>query len=194
LFYFWLDLQKSPLSNLTCLKFTNSTYLLHGTARLIWNWTLPFELPCARTLENSNQGKKEKEKRKKEIMCVIEAKLLGRQVIKCSQKPISCPLLSGGVLFFFFFDNPGCPGQLTCITTNPRIHWTPCKINRQVRYREGDMRAQKKSNLDAEKKNKSLPWPLGHDLKCGECFFPLMRMCRPPATTSSWLHGIINCD
>jgi len=63
---------------------------------------LPFELPCARTLENSNQGKKEKEKRKKEIMCVIEAKLLGRQVIKCSQKPISCPLLSGGVLFFFF--------------------------------------------------------------------------------------------
>jgi hypothetical protein len=56
-----------------------------------------------------------KEEEKKEIMGVIEAKLLGRQVIKCSQKPISCPLL-------------------------------------------------------------------------------LMRMCRPPATTSSWLHGIINCD
>jgi len=44
---------------------------------------------------------RKKKKKKKEIMCVIEAKLLGRQVIKCSQKPISCPLLSGGVLFYF---------------------------------------------------------------------------------------------
>jgi hypothetical protein len=36
---------------------------------------------------------------------------------------------------FFYFDNPGCPGQLTRTTTNPRIHWTLCKPSRQVRHR-----------------------------------------------------------
>jgi len=38
---------------------------------------------------------------------------------------------------FFFFGNPGCPGQLTRTTTNPRTHWTPCKPSRQVRHRAG---------------------------------------------------------
>jgi len=39
---------------------------------------------------------------------------------------------------FFFFDNPGCPGQLTRTTTNPRAYWTSCKPNRKVRHRRGD--------------------------------------------------------
>jgi hypothetical protein len=36
---------------------------------------------------------------------------------------------------FLYFDNPGCPGQLTCTTTNSRIHWISCKPSRQVRHR-----------------------------------------------------------
>ena len=26
------------------------------------------------------------------------------------------------LIYIYFFDNPGCPGQLTRTTTNPRIH------------------------------------------------------------------------
>jgi len=43
-----------------------------------------------------------------------------------------------GIWDFFFFDNLGCPGQLTRTTTNSRAYWTSCKPNRQVRYRGGD--------------------------------------------------------
>jgi len=43
-----------------------------------------------------------------------------------------------GYMRLFFFDNLGCPGQLTRTTTNPRAYWTSCKPNRQVRYRGGD--------------------------------------------------------
>jgi hypothetical protein len=68
-------------------------------------------------------------------------------------------------IMFFFIYNPGCPGQLTRTTTNPRIHWTPCKSSKQVRHCGGDRRAHRESNLGVEVRN-SLPRPLGHDLKC----------------------------
>jgi hypothetical protein len=67
------------------------------------------------------------------------------------------------IFFLFFFDNPGCPIQLTRTMINPRAHWTPYKPNEQVRHRVGDMHAQKVSNLGVEKGNKSF-LPLGHDL------------------------------
>ena len=38
----------------------------------------------------------------------------------------------------FFFDNPGCPGQLTRTTTNPSAYWTSCKPSRQVRHCRDD--------------------------------------------------------
>jgi hypothetical protein len=38
----------------------------------------------------------------------------------------------------FFFYNLECPGQLMHTTTNPRTHWTSCKLSRHVRYREND--------------------------------------------------------
>jgi hypothetical protein len=45
----------------------------------------------------------------------------------------------------FFLYSPGCPGQLTRTTTNPRTYWTPCKPSRQVKHRRDNMRAQKES-------------------------------------------------
>ena len=61
----------------------------------------------------------------------------------------------------FFFGNPGCPGQLTRTTTNPRTHWTPCKPSRQVRYRGDDRRARWDSN-PGDKDKKTLSLLLGH--------------------------------
>jgi len=62
---------------------------------------------------------------------------------------------------FFFLGNPGCPGQLTRATTNPRTHWTPCKPSRQVRHHGGDRRACWGSNL-GERGKETLPLPLSH--------------------------------
>jgi hypothetical protein len=66
---------------------------------------------------------------------------------------------------FFFFGNPGCPGQLTRTTTNPRTHWTPCKPSRQVRHRGGDRRARWGSN-PGDRGKETLPLPLGHKPRC----------------------------
>jgi hypothetical protein len=67
--------------------------------------------------------------------------------------------------FFFFFFNLGCPDQLTPITTNPRIHWTPCKPSRQVRHRGGDRRARWDSN-PGDRGKETLPLPLGQKPRC----------------------------
>jgi hypothetical protein len=67
--------------------------------------------------------------------------------------------------FFFFFDNPGCPDQLTCTSINLWTHWTPYKPSGQVKHRRDDKHAQKGSNPDTEKENKTFP-PLNHKLKC----------------------------
>jgi hypothetical protein len=55
-------------------------------------------------------------------------------------------LFSGIGMAIFFFDNPGCPGQLARTTTIPRVYWTSCKPSRQVRHRGGDRRAHGELN------------------------------------------------
>jgi hypothetical protein len=67
--------------------------------------------------------------------------------------------------FSFFFGNPGCSGQLTRTTTNPRTHWTPCKPSRQVRHRGDDRRARWGSN-PGDRGKETLPLPLGHKPRC----------------------------
>lgn len=93
-----------------------------------------------------------------------------------------CPRIYG-----FFFYNPGCLGQFTSTTINPWIHWTPCKLNGQIRYRGGDMHAQKGSNPDAEKKNKALP-PLGHELKCRIYLFLPTTIQEEKGNKKTWKH------
>jgi len=66
---------------------------------------------------------------------------------------------------FFFFDNLGCPGQLTRTTTNPRTHWTSCKPSRQVRHRGGDRRACWGLNPGCIGRE-ILPRPLGYKPRC----------------------------
>ena len=67
--------------------------------------------------------------------------------------------------FFFFFYNPGCPGQLMRTTTNSRTHWTPCKHSRQVRHRVGNRRARWGLNQGCRDRE-TLPRPLGHKPRC----------------------------
>ena len=76
-------------------------------------------------------------------------------------------------IFFFFY--PGCPGQLTRTTTNLRTHWTPCKLSRQVRHREGDRRARWGSN-PGDRGKETLHLPLGHKPQCF-FFFLLFLIC-----------------
>ena len=66
--------------------------------------------------------------------------VLGRMCLQCLMRSVTCYVL------FFFFGNPGYPGQFTCTTTNSRTHWTPCKPSRQVRHRGGDRRVRWGSN------------------------------------------------
>ena len=65
----------------------------------------------------------------------------------------------------FFYYLRECAGQLARTTTNPTIHWTPCKPNRHVKHRGGDRHAHKDSNLGAAGEDKPLP-PLGQDPQC----------------------------
>jgi hypothetical protein len=64
-----------------------------------------------------------------------------------------------------FFYNPGCPGQLTRTTTNPRTHWILCKPSRLVRHHGGDRRAHWDLNPGCRGKE-TLPRPLGHKPRC----------------------------
>jgi len=83
-----------------------------------------------------------------------------------------------GTMFFcyfqfdssFFFGNPGCPGQLTRTTTNPRTHWTPCKPSRQVRHRGGNKYVRWDSN-PCDRGKETLPLPLGHKPRCFSIWF-----------------------
>jgi len=70
----------------------------------------------------------------------------------------------------FFFYNPWYSGQLTRITTNPRIHWTPCKPSRQVRHRGGDRRTRWDLNPRCIGR-KTLPRSLGYQPRCCLNFF-----------------------
>jgi len=64
---------------------------------------------------------------------------------------------------FFFFDNSGCPGQLTRTTTNLWTHWTPCKPSRQVRHRGDDRHAHWGLN-SGSRGRETLPVPLATSL------------------------------
>jgi hypothetical protein len=63
-------------------------------------------------------------------------------------------------------------------TTNPLIHWTPCKPSRQVRHRGGDRRVCWGSN-PGDRGKETLPLPLGHKPRCNLfLFYDLMfRLC-----------------
>jgi len=49
-------------------------------------------------------------------------------------------------IYIYFFYNSGCPDQFTRTTTNPRTHWTSCKLSRHVRHRGDDRRTREGSN------------------------------------------------
>jgi hypothetical protein len=68
-------------------------------------------------------------------------------------------------IHLIFFYNPGCPSQLTHITTNLRIHWTPCKPSKQVRHRGDDRRARWGLNPGCRGKE-TLSRLLGHKPLC----------------------------
>jgi hypothetical protein len=46
------------------------------------------------------------------------------------------------IFFFVFVGNPGCLGQLMRTTTNLRIHLTPYKLSKQIRYYESNKHAK----------------------------------------------------
>jgi len=79
--------------------------------------------------------------------------------------------------FFFFFNLRGCSDQLARTTTNPTVHWIPCKPSGHVRHRGDDRHAHENSNPGAAGKDKPLP-PPGQDPRCSvQPFFssPLMQ-------------------
>jgi len=59
-------------------------------------------------------------------------------------------------IYIYIYYLRGCPSQLARTTTNFTAHWTPCKPNEHIRYRESDRYAHKNSNLEATREDKPL--------------------------------------
>jgi hypothetical protein len=77
---------------------------------------------------------------------------------------------------YFFLGNLRCSVQFMYITTNLRIHWTPCKSSRQVRHREDDKRARWDSN-PGDRGKETLPLPLGYKPRCNVGHHSLYGSC-----------------
>jgi len=59
---------------------------------------------------------------------------------------------------FVFFDNPGCPGQLTCIIINFQIHRISNNFSKYVKYHKNDNHTCKNSkskHINKAKPNKT---------------------------------------